>query len=114
MERLTRRKENGSVYCRLVKGASLIGRMVAIEDILGDDYDLDHLRELVQSDRDGRCFIVLMYGEEEGPSENDPVGPKGEPGIPVKIICKDEAGNVTTEKWKWLMNRFIRGEIGGT
>lgn len=30
---------------------------VRIEDILGDDYDLDRLRELIQADRDGRCFI---------------------------------------------------------
>lgn len=28
-----------------------------IEDILGDNYDLDRLRELVEADRDGRCFI---------------------------------------------------------
>lgn len=29
-----------------------------IEDILGDDYDLNRLRELVEADRDGRCFIT--------------------------------------------------------
>lgn len=28
-----------------------------IEDILGDDYDLDRLRELVEADREGRCHI---------------------------------------------------------
>lgn len=33
-------------------------RLNAIEDILGDDYDLDQLRELVQSDRDGRCVVL--------------------------------------------------------
>ena len=33
-------------------------RLSAIEDILGDDYDLDHLRELVEADRDGRCKII--------------------------------------------------------
>lgn len=30
-----------------------------IEDILGDDYDLDRLRELVEADRDGRCVVLL-------------------------------------------------------
>lgn len=30
-------------------------RLNAIENILGDDYDLDRLRELVEADRDGRC-----------------------------------------------------------
>lgn len=33
-------------------------RIGLIEDILGDDYDLDRLRELVQADRDGRCVIA--------------------------------------------------------
>ena len=30
----------------------------AIEDILGDDYDLSRLRELVEADRDGRCVVL--------------------------------------------------------
>ena len=29
-----------------------------IEDILGDNYDLDGLRELVEADRDGRCVVL--------------------------------------------------------
>lgn len=36
----------------------LLDRLAAIEDILGDDYDLDHLCELVEADRDGRCFVT--------------------------------------------------------
>lgn len=32
-------------------------RLAAIEDILGDNYDLDQLRELVEADRDGRIKI---------------------------------------------------------
>ena len=32
--------------------------LAAIEDILGDDYDLDRLRELVEADRDGRCVVL--------------------------------------------------------
>ena len=35
-------------------------RLADIEDILGDNYDLDRLRELVNADRDGRC-VVLQY-----------------------------------------------------
>lgn len=34
-------------------------RLKKIEDILGDDYDLDRLRELVEADRDGRCVVLL-------------------------------------------------------
>ena len=33
-------------------------RLAAIEDILGDNYDLDRLRELVEADRDGRCVVL--------------------------------------------------------
>ena len=33
-------------------------RLKQIEDILGDDYDLDRLKELVEADRDGRCVVL--------------------------------------------------------
>lgn len=41
-----------ALYCR----NRLKDRLAEIEDILGDDYDLDRLRELVEADRDRRCF----------------------------------------------------------
>lgn len=31
---------------------------IDIEGILGDDYDLDRMRELVQADKDGRCLVL--------------------------------------------------------
>ena len=33
-------------------------RLAIIEDILGDDYDLDRLRELAEADRDGRVVML--------------------------------------------------------
>lgn len=33
-------------------------RLSAIEDILGDDYDLDRLKELVEADKEGRCQVI--------------------------------------------------------
>ena len=36
----------------------LYQRLTAIEDILGDEYDLDRLRGLVQADREGRCVVT--------------------------------------------------------
>ena len=33
-------------------------RLMDIEDILGDEYDLDRLRELAQADREGRCVVL--------------------------------------------------------
>ena len=32
-------------------------RLKKIEDILGDEYDLDELREMVQAKREGRCVV---------------------------------------------------------
>lgn len=33
-------------------------RLSVIEDILGDDYDLDRLEELVQAGKEGRCEVI--------------------------------------------------------
>ena len=39
-------------------------RLKSIEDILGDDYDLDRLRELAEADRKGRCVVLpCMIGD---------------------------------------------------
>lgn len=35
-----------------------VGRFADIENILGDEYDLDHLHELVEADRNGRCAVL--------------------------------------------------------
>ena len=37
---------------------SAIERLAVIEDILGDEYDLDRIRELAQADREGRCVVL--------------------------------------------------------
>ena len=64
MERLTKRSDDGKGYipCHWKESAEAVdkgqNRLADIEDILGDDYDLDRLRELAQADRDGRCVVV--------------------------------------------------------
>ena len=35
-----------------------IDRLSELEDILGDDYDLIRLREIVEADREGRCVVL--------------------------------------------------------
>lgn len=46
-------------YCRgQFEDTAVVERLAAIEDILGDTYDLDHLRELVEADNDGRCVAL--------------------------------------------------------
>ena len=69
MSRLTGRKEDGHAYVigcpefEVPKEANMILQSVAdkcadLEDILGDTYDLDRLRELVEADRQGRCVVL--------------------------------------------------------
>ena len=40
-----------------------IDRLAAYEDILGDKYDVDRLRELKQADDEGRCVVLNMPRE---------------------------------------------------
>ena len=69
MERMTAKCLKGSGYymacskmcpydcmedCDCEEFDNFVDRLGAIEDILGDEYDLDRLRELVQADRDGK------------------------------------------------------------
>lgn len=61
MKRMTE-KEYGMIDADSVGGSmwlkKAVDRLSAIEDILGDKYDLDRLRELVQADREGRCVVI--------------------------------------------------------
>lgn len=41
-----------------IQAAELRGRLKMIEDILGDTYDLDHLRELIVAEKEGRLMIL--------------------------------------------------------
>lgn len=70
-------------------------RLAAIEDILGDEYDLDRLRELAQADREGRCVVfvsgypvVSIYG-------------KAEDGLCVREV----SGVITEEEYKAALRR---------
>lgn len=36
----------------------IVSRLQEIEDILGDTYDLDRLRELVEADKAERCYVL--------------------------------------------------------
>ena len=74
MKRLTYRDANGEAwYSDTGTEADRLHFIATIEDILGDDYDLDHLRELVEADQDGRCVVLpkdgMVYYIEEGCGE---------------------------------------------
>ena len=59
MERLTERLENGAINVKYAsQHETAIHRLVTIEDILGDEYDLERLRELTQADKQERCMVL--------------------------------------------------------
>ena len=45
------------------KLADWLEELKALKSILGDNYGMDRLRELVEADRDGRCVVVTRCGE---------------------------------------------------
>lgn len=61
MERLTnknlRKEMENTVIIEVPWAVSAWVRLADIEDILGDDYDLDRLKELVQADREGKVIL---------------------------------------------------------
>ena len=70
-------------------------RLMDIEDILGDEYDLDRLRELAQADREGWCVVfvsgypvVSIYG-------------KAEDGLCIREV----SGVITEEEYKSALRR---------
>ena len=66
-------------YCRgEFEATAIVDRLAAIEDILGNEYDLDRLRELAQADREGRCVVQRFA-----------------PGSEVWIVERDEDGEAT-------------------
>lgn len=82
MERLTEKDwdcVSGNVF-------DAVRRLQEIENILGDDYDLGRLWELVEADRDGRVSIS------------------------PKLVCMDEVSLVTTDQYRWMIGRFMKGE----
>lgn len=71
MERLTERLENGAINVKYAsQHETAIHRLASIEDILGDNYDLDRLRELVEADNAGRCVVLPDGGYEDKEGEN--------------------------------------------
>ena len=60
------REELGGPFCEegYCSQRRVWERLKSIEDILGGDYNLDRLRELVQADRAGRCVVLpCMIGD---------------------------------------------------
>ena len=65
MKRLTIRTNEASISFECESVGDIVRRLASIEDILGDDYDLGMLRELVEAYREDR-YIVLKEPRQAG------------------------------------------------
>ena len=54
MKRLTIRTNEDSISFECESVGDIVRRLAAIEDILGKEYDLDELMEMVEADREGK------------------------------------------------------------
>ena len=73
MKRLTERRPNGVIRVDFIEAKeSAVSRLAAIEDILGDEYDLERLKFIMDAERHGGLIV--------GYPRDDP-GPKGTPGV---------------------------------
>ena len=57
MKRMTKIYPSGS-YGIIGDIDDAVHRLAAIEDIMGDEYELDELREMIQAKREGRCVVL--------------------------------------------------------
>lgn len=62
MEKLTKQRDNKVIRVNLTKAKESVMKCdeppFRLEDILGDEYDFDRLRELNRADREGRVVVL--------------------------------------------------------
>lgn len=90
----------------------VLERFAVIQDILGDTYDLDRLRELVEADKSGRC-VILGVKPDLRPGANVSrcfiVDDDGE--IIEDNICSAEVGPDSSGKMNVIYNTFDSGDF---
>ena len=100
MKRMTSNEYNPCFNCNFYSSCSHIrenfpvcperaryDRLAAIEDILGDEYDLDLVQKLIQAYREGR-YIILKEPEQAGVSRLRELAQADREGRCVVLPCK--------------------------
>ena len=67
MERLTIRTNEASISFECESVGDIVRRLAAIEDILGEEYDLNLVQRLIQAYKEGR-YIIMKEPEQAGVS----------------------------------------------
>ena len=93
MKRLTERRPNGVIHVDFIEAKeSVMSRLAAIEDILGDEYDLNQLRVIMDAEQHGG--LIVGYGP------GDP-GEPGELGV-MEEVTADNVVVVRCRDCKWF------------
>ena len=101
MKRLTKRLPNGVIHVDFAKQKeSVMGRLAAIEDILGDEYDLERLKFIMDAERHGELVV--------GYPRDDP-GPKG--ALVFALVAGDTRGYPRMQKQTYLFVLCAAGPI---
>lgn len=83
-------ERQGDDGCKTCPIAKAFDRLAAIEDILGDEYDLDLLQKQIQAYREGR-YIILKEPEQAGISRLRELAQADREGRCVVLKCKPNA-----------------------
>lgn len=84
-----------------VSQKELYYRLGLIENVLGDDYNLDRLKELVEADRKGRCVVLNTgYTETAG----------GKALKQAMYLCSVTNNEVTRYTADAIAEKFVREE----
>lgn len=87
----------------------VVDRLAYIEDILGDTYDLDRLRDLVQADQEGRCKIHAMKDGDTAYSIFAYIN-----GLHIRKSNGEPIKKITTYAVNDLMRNTVDREFGKT
>ena len=80
-------ERQGDDGCKTCPIAKAFDRLAAIEDILGDEYDLDLLQKQIQAYREGR-YIILKEPEQAGVSRLRELAEADREGRCIVLPCK--------------------------
>ena len=87
-----------------------VNRLGSIEDILGADYDLNRLRELVEADLDGRCVVLPFPMHKMLFDMSDPIRPEILKDFRISATW-DRCGIVFHSPWNIFLKNVEKGHI---
>lgn len=87
-------------YCFACQASHLRDRLKSIEEILGDKYDLEHIREIAQDEKDGRLVGLPPPAKEGEPAPKCFYNETNNPWAWCLGMAKDQNDDEPTERCK--------------